>query len=318
LIDAGFLITVERSATRCFPDADYAVAGARLAASGSWPKAPAQAIIVGLKELPADGLALAHRHVFFCHAFKEQKGWREELARFTRGGGALYDMEYLTFPDGRRVAAFGRPAGLAGAAAAVLAWCAQQDGKPLGPLEPFKTQLHMVAHVKHALGNRKPRTLVLGALGRSGRGAADVLDSVGCEVTLWDLPETTKGGPFPELLEYDIVVNCILLLGAIPPFLTAEMVARKARLSVICDVSCDTSNPHNPLPFINQNTTLTEPVLQVNCHLQAIAIDHLPTLLPVESSEAFSADLLPHYLTIPDGEVWERALKLFKEKSAQK
>ncbi len=318
LIDEGFQITVERSTTRCFADADYKAVGARLAEAETWKSAPAAAIIVGLKELPADGSALSHRHVFFCHAFKEQKGWQEELARFTRGGGSLCDMEYLTFPDGRRVAAFGRPAGLAGAAAAVLAWCAQQDKKPLAALEPWKTQLHMVAHVKHALGARAPKAIVLGALGRSGRGAVDVLDSVGCQVTQWDLPETKAGGPFPQLLDFDIVVNCILLVGKIPPFLTAEMVAAKSRLSVICDVSCDTSNPHNPLPFINKNTILTEPVLRVNEHVEALAIDHLPTLLPVEASEAFANDLLPHYLNIDDGDVWQRALKLFREKSGSK
>ena len=318
LIDAGFLLTVEKSVTRCFPDSEYISAGARVAPSGAWQTnaAPKNAIIVGLKELPADNSDLRHQHVFFCHAYKEQKGWKEELARFTRGGGCLYDMEYLTFPDGRRVAAFGRPAGLAGAAVAVLAWCAQQESKPLVSLSPFKTQLHMIAQVKQVLGTRSPKAIVLGALGRSGRGAVDVLDSLGCQVTQWDLAETKKGGPFPELLEYDIVVNCILLVGQIPPFLTREMIATKSRLSVICDVSCDTSNPHNPLPFINTNSTLSHPVLTINDHLHAIAIDHLPTLLPVEASEAFASDLLPHFLTIPNGDVWNRALKLFKEKTA--
>jgi len=28
----------------------------------------------------------------------------------------------------------------------------------------------------------------------------------------WDLDETKAGGPFKEILEYDILVNCILLM----------------------------------------------------------------------------------------------------------
>lgn len=314
LLEDGFIITVEKSAQRCFPIEDYA--GCHIVESGAWRNAPNDAFIVGLKELPQDDSALKHRHIFFCHAFKNQAGWKEQLNRFTRGGGSLFDMEYLTFADGRRVAAFGRPAGLAGAAAAVLAWTAQKDGKVLSALHPWKTQLHMIADLKQALGTRRPRAIVLGALGRSGRGAVDVLDAVGCEVTRWDLPETKRGGPFPELLDFDILVNCILLVDKIPPFLTREMVSDKSKsLSVIVDVSCDTSNPNNPLPFIAEGTTLQHPVLIVQQHLHCVAIDHLPTLLPVESSEQFSADLAPHFNTLPEGDVWQRAHKLFLEKS---
>jgi saccharopine dehydrogenase (NAD+, L-lysine-forming) len=315
LVDEGFLITVEKSTTRCFQDGDYVASGCRLAETATWKSAPKDAIIVGLKELPADNSDLTHQHVFFCHAFKNQGGWKEELQRFARGGGSLFDMEYLTFPNGRRVAAFGRAAGLAGAAVALMAWAAQQDGKVLaGPLEAWKSQLHMIANVKEALGARKPKAIVLGALGRSGRGAADVLDAVGCDVTRWDIAETKKGGPFPELLEYDILVNCILLVDKIEPFITNEMIAKSSKLSVICDVSCDTSNPNNPLPFLNQSSTLETPILKVNDKVQGITIDHLPTLVPVESSEGFSNDLYPHFLTIPKGDVWSRAGKLFQEK----
>ena len=319
LIDEGqFFITVEKSTTRCYPDSDYVSAGCVMAEAGSWPKAPADAIIVGLKELPADGSALTHAHVFFCHAFKNQAGWQEELARFTRGGGSLYDMEYLTFPNGRRVAAFGRAAGLAGAAVAAKAWALKQDGKTMGTLSAWNNQLHMIADVKGSLGDRTPTALVLGALGRSGRGAVDVLEALGCKVTKWDMAETSKGGPFPELLQHDIVVNCILLLEKIPQFITNEMIASPGKMSVICDVSCDTSNPENPLPFLNKGTTLDAPILEINDKVWGITIDHLPTLVPVESSEGFSNDLLPHFLTIPSGAVWSKALKIFQEKSAQK
>lgn len=51
--------------------------------------------------------------------------------------------------------------------------------------------------------------------------------------------------------------------------------------------------------------------------MTVISIDHLPTLLPREASEQFSADLLPSLLELPrrhEARVWLEAEKLFKEK----
>jgi len=56
-----------------------------------------------------------------------------------------------------------------------------------------------------------------------------------------------------------------------------------------------------------------------NPPISVISIDHLPTLLPREASEQFSADLLPSLLELPNratARVWTEAEKLFKEKVA--
>jgi len=53
--------------------------------------------------------------------------------------------------------------------------------------------------------------------------------------------------------------------------------------------------------------------------LSVISIDHLPSLLPREASEAFSAALLPSLLQLKDWKnvrVWKQAEKLFREKCA--
>ena len=53
--------------------------------------------------------------------------------------------------------------------------------------------------------------------------------------------------------------------------------------------------------------------------LSVISIDHLPSLLPREASEAFSADLLPSLLGLKDWQnvrLWQQAEKLFQEKVA--
>lgn len=54
--------------------------------------------------------------------------------------------------------------------------------------------------------------------------------------------------------------------------------------------------------------------------LSVISIDHLPSLLPRESSEIYGSDLLPVLLTLKDWRndpVWSRAEKLFHEKVAE-
>lgn len=121
-------------------------------------------------------------------------------------------------------------------------------------------------------------------------------------------------------------MNCIYLSQPIPPFIdTATLSQSSRKLSVICDVSCDTTNPHNPVPVYTINTVFTQPTVLVDVPgepvLSVISIDHLPSLLPRESSEAFSNDLLPYLMQLdnwrsPDAPVWTGAEDLYKEKVA--
>src|SRR4051794_16930525 len=88
-LGSGVELVVEKSAERGFPDREYMAAGARLVPAGSWRDAPLEAVILGLKELPEDRRPLRHRHVYFAHAYKNQKGWEALLRRFADGGGTL-------------------------------------------------------------------------------------------------------------------------------------------------------------------------------------------------------------------------------------
>lgn len=322
LLEHGFQLTVERSTRAVFDDREYEDVGCKCVAENSWEdQAPAEAYILGLKELPESAAPLAHRHIYFAHAYKEQDGWRDVLGRFRAGGGALLDLEYLTNADGRRVAAFGFWAGFAGAAVAIQAWCAQRGEGTLQNLRSHPNQESMIGDLRNTLGDRRPRLIVIGANGRCGQGARAVADKLGLEVTAWDIEETKVGGPFPEIVAHDIFVNCVFLNSRIPPFLThKELVVEPRTLSVICDVSCDPASDFNPLPIYREWTDFTNPCLRIidgTRPLDLIAIDHLPSLLPAESSEDFSSQLLPSLLDIEDDTtgVWRRAHDLFIEKS---
>jgi len=317
LVRAGFEVTVERSEARAFAAEDYRAAGARLADAGDWRSAPLEAVIVGLKELDAELGPFTRRHVHFAHVFKRQQGWRELLQAFGDGGGQLFDLEYLVDERGRRIAAFGYWAGYVGAALGVLAMAAERrDGAPLsGPLAAWSDRDALLLDVQRAAqalgtnGQGRPpvRALVIGASGRSGRGAMDLLRSVGIESTDWERAETASGGPFDAVREHELLVNCVFVAEPVPPFTTREHLGEPGRRTrAIVDVSCDPFGEANVLPVYRRPTTLSEPVERLidaaaghaDPALDLIAIDHLPSLLPRESSEDFCAQLLPALLEL--------------------
>jgi saccharopine dehydrogenase (NAD+, L-lysine-forming) len=313
LAAAGLRITVEESEQRAFPLAAYAAAGCATAPAGSWPDAPADAFVVGLKELPDTTGPLSHRHVYFGHAYKGQTGAAALLSRFTGGGGALLDLEYLTDDSGRRLAAFGYWAGYVGAALAVL----HHRGRLRPPLTPLDRPALDALLREDAPGPDPATALDIGALGRCGRGACDALETAGLRPTRWDLAET-RSIDRPALLAHDLLVNTVLTVDPVPPFLTpADLDDPGRRLSVLSDVTCDVTSDCNVLPVYDETTDWQQPVRRLRAGprpLDLVAIDNLPSLLPVEASTAFSADLAPLLpaLADPADPVWSRALGTFR------
>lgn len=328
--------------------------GCTLAEHHTWPQAPEDTPIIGLKELDSPGPDLQHTHIQFAHCYKHQEGWTDVLGRFKRGGGKLYDLEFLEDANGRRVAAFGWHAGFAGAALGLVGLAEQLDGKTLGPQTAYPNEAELLKVTKAAVetirkhrSDGKVTSLVIGALGRCGRGAIDCLEKSGLksdEIVKWDIQETSqKSGPYQEILDVDLFVNCIYLSKKIPSFIDRafiESAGEQRRLGMVVDVSCDTTNPNNPLPIYSINTTFDKPTVPVELasglpKLEVISIDHLPTLLPREASEQFSTDLLPSLYQLPlvtgaagpdaaahtheegKGAVWTRAEDLFKKHLAE-
>ena len=315
---SGITVTVEESHVRAIPIDGYRAAGCTIAAENSWPNAPADAIIFGLKELPEDGTPLPHRHIMFGHAFKGQHSGRALLERFRNGGGTLYDLEYLVDPDGRRVAAFGYWAGYAGAAISLKAWAAQQHGQTCPPVNTYKGKEALLTDLaKDIDGHAPPTAIVIGALGRVGTGASDLCEAMGITPTKWDMDETAHGGPFPEILAHDIFLNCIFAHPGTPVFESQSALTAPRRLSVIGDVACDPDSDYNPVPVYDAATDWTAPITRVHADppLDVMAIDNLPSLLPVESSQDYAAQLLPSLQSLDNlnSGVWARAQAAFDD-----
>src|SRR6056297_1187462 len=273
LIDKGIKVTVEESRTRIIPIDGYRKAGCAIAPENSWPDAPRDAIIFGLKELPEDG--------------------------------TLYDLEYLVDEQGRRVAAFGYWAGYAGAAVSLMAWAAQKQGSTCPPVSAYPDKDALLQDLAGRLddtGQPRPTAIVIGALGRVGTGAADLCEAMNVQTTRWDMAETASGGPFPKILQHDIFLNCIFARPGTPVFVPQSAVTTERSLSVIGDVACDPDSDYNPVPVYNEATTWDAPATRVHDTppLDVMAIDNLPSLLPLESSHDYAGQLLPSLLTLDD------------------
>lgn len=312
LVKAGIRVTVEESSVRAIPIDGYKAAGCEIAPENFWPRAPQDAIVFGLKELPEDGTPLTHRHIMFGHAYKGQPAGQVLLKRFKAGRGTLYDLEYLVNEDGRRVAAFGYWAGYAGAAVSLKCWAAQQRGGIAGPVAKYPDKAALLADLNAELsGMARPRAIVIGALGRVGTGASDLCQAMGVTVTKWDMAETASGGPFPEILQHEIFLNCILARPGCPVFVPASAKTASRKLTVIGDIACDPTSDFSPIKVYDRVTEWNAPALRVHDDppLDVTAIDNLPSLLPVESSEDYAAQLLPSLLTLGNLEagVWARA-----------
>ncbi|MEU6097609.1 saccharopine dehydrogenase [Streptomyces sp. NPDC047079] len=306
LIESGVTLTVEDSPQRVCPTEDYAAVGCHIAEPGSWVTAPRDAVIVGLKELPDEPAALIHRHVLFGHAYKGQPGASALLRRFLAGGGTLLDLEYLVDDTGRRLVAFGYWAGYVGAALALL----HHRGRLTAPLRPTSKE-ELDERLRAVAG--EARALVIGALGRSGRGARVALGVAGADPTCWDLAET-RDLDRPALLDHELLVNTVLTTSPVPPFLTDQDLDDPGRrLRTVCDVTADVGSPLNLLPVYDTPTDWDHPVrrLREEPVLDLIAIDNLPSLLPLEASGDFSAALTPLLLDFEVDGAWGRCRERF-------
>ena len=306
LIDGGAKVIVERCPHRLFDQQDYLNVGCELAENNSWSKAPKEAIILGLKELELQEFPIVHRHIYFAHAFKGQDEAPQILARFKAGGGEILDLEFLQDNAGRRVCAFGFWAGYVGAAISIAGYYHHAQSSDLFPaqLSHESKDLYLDSlRAKMVAAIAPPRALVVGARGRSGKGAVELCRELGIEVTQWDLTETKAGGPFLAINDFDIMVNCAYLAPGTLPFVTKQSLGSSPKISIISDVSCDPNSAGNPIPIYSAITKLPKPIIEsevAGVYIQAV--DHLPTVLPKESSEDFSEQLLPYLQELAQSE----------------
>lgn len=321
LISAGYKVIVEDSQDRIFPISEYQEAGCEIVKSHSWiTDAPVtdDTFILGLKELKEeDTFPLKHNHIYFAHIYKGQNGSSKVFDRYKEGNGTLFDLEFLLNEDQRRVAAFGYWAGYVGTALTIENFFSDTPA----PLKHYNSKHEWIDIINtKRKGKRNPCTFIIGALGRCGSGARELLTDLELESINWDVDETKYGGPFDEIINADIFINTVLMTTKIPPFLDNTLMERNQHLSYICDVSCDPNSELNPIPIYNEHTTWDKPLHRIKSSIDhecnIIAIDNLPSALPRESSIDYSNQLIPHLLELKNAKdyfTWSHAKEIFKE-----
>jgi len=323
LVAEGWSVDVESSGKRIFEDRDYERRGCRIVPPRSWIDAEADTVVLGLKELAAEPASLPHRMIHFAHIYKNQHGWEREIGRFARGGGILYDLEFLTDSTGRRLVAFGYWAGWVGAALALWRHLAREQGMagPVADLESFSGTGEIAREIGKLArtAERLPKALVIGAGGRSGKGAIEALKP-GCSgITEWDIEETANLDR-EALARHDILVNCVLMTGPGLMLLGPDDLGKEGlAIGTIADVSCDPFSDYNPLPLYSRPTSWKRPFLEVGRNgkgepVELTAIDNLPSLVPLEASEDFSTQLLPCLRRFDSGTEWVNARLVFEDK----
>lgn len=298
LLKENYKIYIESSENRCYPDSEYEKYGA-IVVTDEWYNY--NGIVVGLKQLQHDYCLNRHVHMYFAHCYKGQPDAKQILTKFKYSNSILYDLEYFTYPNNKRFLAFGFYAGVAGCILAI-----QKYLNELTTLQYWKNSNLMISDLMLKLNNKKPSIAVIGYKGRCGTGVCSVLNRLGLEYTGY-----TSKHVISNLENFDIVLNCILLSNYIKPWFTKHTEFKKP--IIICDISCDPTNPNNPIAIYNQETTWDNPVYQYNDYVSIIAISNLPSLLPFESSDDFSKKIVELFLLkkYDTDKIWLRNLKFY-------
>lgn len=162
-------IIVEPSPIRAFADKEYRDIGIEVAS-----KMNECDVLLGVKEVPIDYLIPNKKYFFFSHTIKKQPYNQQLLRTVLERNIKLYDHEVITAPNGRRLVAFGRYAGIVGAYNGIRAYGLKSDLFTLPKAEHLQDQQALIAELrKIKLPNIK--ILVTGK-GRVGGGVREMLD----------------------------------------------------------------------------------------------------------------------------------------------
>ena len=320
LIHHGYKVYVESSDNRIYPDSDYKASGA-IITKNSWISAPPSSLIIGIKELSELDKLKGHKHLYFSHSFKNQKESSRILSSFRESNSVIYDLEYFTDSQGKRLIAFGFHAGLVAASLGILQYHSKRTKRAnITQLKPWASFDTMLKEVVDAVPPHGTRIAVIGGEGRVGKGIRHVLDTLNLKYTILTR-ELDQCGLSAILPTYSIIYNAIQLDEDYKEVWFSSVASHIHDPITIVDVSCDYSRPNNPLPIYTQPTTWLEPVYTPSSipNVNIIAIENLPSLLPKESSDYFSEKLYPMLLDYNNlSETWKKPLDVFYEKSNKK
>ena len=237
-------------------------------------------VLIGVKEVNAEDLIAGKTYLFFSHTYKKQPYNAKLLAAILEKKVSLIDYEVLKKPNGKRIIGFGHWAGIVGAYNGLRAWGMRENSYHLPRAIDGKDLEEMISKAK--AGNlSKSLKIVLTGYGRVGKGAAELLDSIGVmevekeeflskeytdgpvytHLGLSDYNEREDGGEFnrekfksdpsaykssflPYACAADVFIAGHYYSQGSPYIISREDFKHpQIRLKVVADISCDIDGP---------------------------------------------------------------------------
>ncbi len=220
--DHGVEVVAVTSPIRIYSDYAYRDVGADVVYS------PADAdVVMGIKEPPIDAVGPGQTFLVFSHVIKGQDYNMPLLKRFLDQGATLIDYEPIADEAGRRLIAFGRYAGIAGAIDTVWGLARRLDALGIDhPLEEAKltweygttgraweamADLGRRVHEEGFPADMAPAVFAIVGCGNVGQGAGEVLDHLGAEKVTADQLGSLPADPHRvfrvDLVEQDLYVR---------------------------------------------------------------------------------------------------------------
>lgn len=266
-------IIVQPGNIRAFTDDEYTAAGIELS-----DDMESCGILIGIKEVPVNDLAEGKTYLFFSHTIKKQPHNKKLLQAVLEKNITLIDYECLTNPNGERIIAFGRFAGIVGAYNAFYTYGKKFNAYSLKRAFRCKDQQELERELKKVkLPGIK---IALTGGGRVANGALEIINALKIRnvspeeflkssynepVYTQLLPEhyakRRDGGP-ASLTDYiahpreyesdffkyarvmDMYIACHYWDSSAPAIFTKEEAAAPGfNIKVVADISCDVGGP---------------------------------------------------------------------------
>ncbi|WP_258105375.1 NAD(P)-dependent oxidoreductase [Marinoscillum sp. MHG1-6] len=287
----GVELVVQSSEIRCFSDEDYLNAGIAITQDLSDCD-----IILGVKEVPIPELMNDKTYFFFSHTIKKQPYNRGLLQEILAKKITLIDYETLTNPDGKRIIAFGRWAGIVGAYNGIWTYGERYNlfhtrrAHECFDLDDLKKEFEKI--------KLPPIKILLTGGGRVAKGSMEVLMALGArkvsphqfmteqyefpifaQLNTRDYNKKSDGGAFsrvefyshPEkyesqFLQYakhaDILIASAFWDPRAPVlFDRKDVLKNDFKINIIADITCDIEGS---IPSTKQPSTIEDPVYDYN------------------------------------------------------
>jgi alanine dehydrogenase len=266
-------LMIQPSELRCFKDEEYDYLNIDLQTDLSDCD-----VLMGVKEVKINKLIHGKTYLFFSHVAKKQPYNRDLLRAILDKKITLIDYEYLTYPNGMRIVAFGRWAGIVGAYNALRARGERTNNFNLKPAYKCHDMEEMFGGLKKI--SLKPLKILITGGGRVAHGALETLsmlnikkvspkefltqtfdEPVVCQVEpmhyvrrkdgeLFDMqhfinnPQDYESIFKPYTKVADIFIACHFWDNKSPKFIKRDdYLDDDFKISIIADVSCDINGP---------------------------------------------------------------------------